>query len=528
MVPRTTRSGRVMVPSVSRPMTRCEMRPSTTRALTMWCCLTVRIFGLRFESVSRAMRLSTSGRSTCWYTDSVSVMHGCLRNQPIRSRQAQETRNERRDAEQEKVPVEAGGLAHGIVPRLRHDAADVVVKVEEQHDEEAQRRTHKDVLELDVPKVDEPRTVQRREEGLGDRQPFHGHELERVLGEVAEPRPKDASCGEGVAGDKDGDGDREPTGGIVEWGRFELFDEQLDALLDIDDAHVESERLGGHVGDEARKVAHVEDGDDKVEGGGPDERPGLDAQIVAVVKAIVSDKDVVLRIVDQVDQTRHADKRQRLHREDGEYDGGQCRGEDHLVDAVRAAGAIVHVEDVGERRHEVDEIHAHDAVDERPPVLGLEAFRPVARQERLAASQIVPHASEGAKLVRPRALRPRLVAGERAGMRRVPCAFCAFPCCFPVVGEAASCDGDVFAVVLRLERPLLETFWDEAPTVTEPPSCEERAVLVAVPLFWARSACTARSAGTEPGSIEFMSRGATIYVLSMVSCIGCRACPLGC
>lgn len=51
--------------------------------------------------------------------------------------------------------------------------------------------------------------------------------------------------------------DREPACGGAD---FELQNEQLDALLDVDDADVESKGFGGAVRNEPSVITHVEDG----------------------------------------------------------------------------------------------------------------------------------------------------------------------------------------------------------------------------------------------------------------------------
>ncbi len=125
-------------------------------------------------------------------------------------------------------------------------------------------------------------------------------------------------------GEQDGNGHREPSGGVVERKRLEFLDKQLDALLDVDDADVEAERLRSHVGDEAGKVAHIEDGDDEVEARSPDERPRLDTEVVR--RSIRSSQQrCCTGVVDEVDQTGDADKGEWLDGEDGEDDGGQGR-----------------------------------------------------------------------------------------------------------------------------------------------------------------------------------------------------------
>lgn len=49
----------------------------------------------------------------------------------------------------------------------------------------------------------------------------------------------------------------------------ELLDQELDALFEVDQADVHPEGGRGHVGDEARVVAEVEDGGEEVEDGRP-------------------------------------------------------------------------------------------------------------------------------------------------------------------------------------------------------------------------------------------------------------------
>lgn len=127
-------------------------------------------------------------------------MHGRLRDEPVWQRQAEHTRDKRRAAEEEEVPVEAAGLFEGVVPRLRGDGADVLFKaevcvsvyvvqcvgmeqrrdgkrrkathvviVEQQHHQEPKRQGDKHPLDIQVPKVDNPTTRLRRLESIRDR-----------------------------------------------------------------------------------------------------------------------------------------------------------------------------------------------------------------------------------------------------------------------------------------------------------------------------------------------------------------------
>lgn len=170
-----------------------------------------------------------------------------------------------------------------------------------------------------------------------------------------------------------------------------LEHKELDSLLDVDDSHIcasvqegqlrrrpganprpmltESKCLADHVSDEASVVADVEDGDDPVRNGGPAGAPGSakagsgitelhqsNAHEAPRLKLEVIDArvlhDIIGRVVEQVDKSSHADNRQRLHREDRKGEGGDCGGEDALVDAIVASCTIVHVHDVGESREE--------------------------------------------------------------------------------------------------------------------------------------------------------------------------------
>ncbi|MCO5614095.1 hypothetical protein L7F22_068376 [Adiantum nelumboides] len=252
---------------------------------------------------------------------------------------SQKPTDERRDTEEKKVPVKASRPRQGKLPRLGHDGADVVVKVEEDHDEKAERGAHESPLDLDVPEINKPRSIHRGEERLCDGQPFNRHLAQAVFGKMTEAGPKDATSSKGKRRNEVADTKRQRQ-------RLKFENEELDALLDVDDTDIEAKCLAGHVGDEACEVAYIEDGDDKVECGGPDERPGLDAKVVDLAQAIVADDDVVLGIVDQINETRDADESEWLDGKDGKDDGDQCRSQDNFVEAVCAVRAVVHVDDV--------------------------------------------------------------------------------------------------------------------------------------------------------------------------------------
>lgn len=166
-----------------------------------------------------------------------------------------------------------------------------MIKVEEEHDQESQWCTHESPLCFNVPKINEPAAIERGEKALCDGQSLDGDSFEAVFGKVTKASPEDAAGSKGKGRDKvshlegqkgrladgshqvnrhgeqNGNGDAEPSGRIVERKGLKFEEEQLDSLLDVDDADVEAKGRARHVGDEAGKVADVEDGNDKVEAG---------------------------------------------------------------------------------------------------------------------------------------------------------------------------------------------------------------------------------------------------------------------
>ncbi len=60
------------------------------------------------------------------------------------------------EAEEEEVPVEAGGFAEGEVGALGYEGGDVVVEVEEDGEEEGEGDGEEDVAHAEVPEGDEP------------------------------------------------------------------------------------------------------------------------------------------------------------------------------------------------------------------------------------------------------------------------------------------------------------------------------------------------------------------------------------
>ena len=83
-----------------------------------------------------------------------------------------------REIERVVGEVHHGKRAKGLLTG-RH----VVVKVEEQHDQESERRSNESPLDLDIPEIDHPASIKRRMESLGDRHPLEGDQPQAVLRE---------------------------------------------------------------------------------------------------------------------------------------------------------------------------------------------------------------------------------------------------------------------------------------------------------------------------------------------------------
>ena len=83
-------------------------------------------------------------------------MNRGLGDKAVRRRDAEEACDEGGDAEQEEVPVEAGGLAEGEVCALGHEGGDVVVEEEEDPEDDAEREGDANPLSVQLPELHEP------------------------------------------------------------------------------------------------------------------------------------------------------------------------------------------------------------------------------------------------------------------------------------------------------------------------------------------------------------------------------------
>ena len=120
--------------------------------------------------------------------------------------------------------------------------------------------------------------------------------------------------------------------------------------------------------------------------GGPDPDPDHEARVEGNV--VVFD-DVVDRVVEEGDETGDADDGDGLAGQGREDHCGEGGGEERFVDAVEAAGVVVHVEDECKGWEEVDEVHS-DCRCEGAVVHAVSDVGPVVGK---SAPDIVVHAS---------------------------------------------------------------------------------------------------------------------------------------
>ena len=120
--------------------------------------------------------------------------------------------------------------------------------------------------------------------------------------------------------------------------------------------------------------------------GGPDPDPDYEARVEG--DFVVFD-DVVDGVVEEGDKTGDADDGDGLAGQGGEDDRGQSGGEESFVDAIEAAGVVVHVEDECKGWEEIDKVHA-DRCCEGAVIHAVSDIGPVVRE---SASDVVVHAS---------------------------------------------------------------------------------------------------------------------------------------
>ncbi|KAJ8105878.1 hypothetical protein OPT61_g9914 [Boeremia exigua] len=305
------------------------------------------------------------------------------------------------EAQQEDVPVEAGGLAEREFGALCDEAGHVVVEPEEDGEQDGEGDGQEDVADADVPEVDEPAAVGGGEEGLGCGQL---EELDvRHLANVYEAGEEDDGEGCAVVFDELADVAREQR---------RLTDdaaEDLDALLQIDEGHVEAEDVAGEARDIAEGVAGVGDGEHPVE----DQRPYADPAHEGEVVGAAWCDDVVDGVVEDGDGAGDAHNDQRLGGEDAEDNTAEDARKQDFIHAKTHVCLDEHVQREGKRGQDVRKVHVHRR---RHNAIVPRIF-PVAPEERSSSLDVVDHAGEQPRLV-PRILAlPRLfrVCAAKAG-----------------------------------------------------------------------------------------------------------------
>ena len=124
---------------------------------------------------------------------------GGLGHEAVGEGQAEDPCDEAGTAEQEEVPVEAGGFFEGEAAVLGGEGGEVVVVVEEKHHEAADGEGDEDPFHRQVPEVDQPAAVGGGVEGAGV---GHAEEVDavEVAGDVTEADPEDGCDRVGVVG----------------------------------------------------------------------------------------------------------------------------------------------------------------------------------------------------------------------------------------------------------------------------------------------------------------------------------------
>lgn len=207
---------------------------------------------------------------------------GRLGNQAVGKRQAEDAGNARGDAQQEQVPVKAGGFAQRELAPLGNQRGHVVVEPEQNGQQHGKGQREKDVSGAEVPEADEPGA--RGERRLkGDARGQHGqghvghaanvHEAgEEYQGQgrpvVVEKGPNLppeeaalANHATGVGGHED---EQRGHDGQIERRAATETIEHLDALLHIDAGHIEAKDVAGKPRHPPQAVARVENGEGNV------------------------------------------------------------------------------------------------------------------------------------------------------------------------------------------------------------------------------------------------------------------------
>lgn len=128
-------------------------------------------------------------------------MDGCLGDEAVGQRDADDAADETGDAEKEEIPVETCGFLERELSGLRGERADVVIVVEEQSQENSNWESRKDISGFESPKFNQPTPVSARVKGSSL---WHSREI-CVLdppGDVRESCPENCCNGVGVVGEE--------------------------------------------------------------------------------------------------------------------------------------------------------------------------------------------------------------------------------------------------------------------------------------------------------------------------------------
>lgn len=289
-----------------------------------------------------------------------------------------------------------------------------MIEPKEDGEQQGKRNGQKDVLDLNVPEMDEPGAVPGGHKGRARRQILdldarHAANVHKarkeddrqrraiVLDKRAHIVVEQGAAAQLVA--KVGDRKHEDRDQHAQVKRLVVAqqDEDLDALLQVDKGDIKAKNVAGEPRHVAQPVARVGHGQEPVHDHGPEADPGHEGEVVDAGGG----HDVVDGVVEDSDGSRHADNDERLAGEHAEDDGAEHGREEGLVDAVVGVGAGEHVEREGEGGQDVGKVHVHggghDAV-----VDGVAPVTPVVGR---ASSYVVDHAAKETDL--PPLGRPR-------------------------------------------------------------------------------------------------------------------------
>lgn len=89
-----------------------------------------------------------------------------------------------------------------------------------------------------------------------------------------------------------------------------------------------------------------------------------------MIKAVMIMKDVVNGVVHKVRQTCYSHKSERLYTKQRKHDCRQSRRQNNFVYAIAVVCALIHVQNISQCRHEIDEEDANDTRTHCEKILG--------------------------------------------------------------------------------------------------------------------------------------------------------------